>query len=618
MATVNTSEINGIIDTSRTVYENLNMLATAAGAFLTWDPSEGQWSVIPNAAGTSVKSFNDSNILGEITLSGTGVNELYNSVTINFPHKDLRDAVDTIELTIASADRYPQEIDNNLDISISCINDPVQAQLIATRELKQNRVDKIIEFATNYTANGIRAGDLIDVTSTMYGYVNKVFRVIQIEEQDDDDGNLYFRINALEYDADVYSTAGLSRDYRTNRTGIIPEIQNDEIAVSQDIDVGKQIGRLLAANAALGVINSLFTVDEETGAIVNEGKFADDDIQAAISSVAKPTGGDVTKSASADDVCSGSPVTFSVQHSCDSCFFSNPQFGYEYTITGVSASEVDVPLTGTITTTGTSAGTLVITPTVTTTKTMTVTCDGATTDITVHTTPTQYVVDVVPSPSSITEGSSTTVTITTSGYSDGTTLNYTIGGNGTPKVSSPSLTGTVTINSNTATLTINTTDDGVYDTSKSLNVVVGTSIGSNPCVISNNAANITLTNNETTGPTPPSVSKPGDFECNYVQVPIIWCGTFDADTQYIKSVSVKKYAYLPLAPVGGVAVPTSLTISNPGESSAAISIGSTVNIDPASLGIGGAQFEVITSGFTAAGGGDTTITGTTTILNGYW
>jgi hypothetical protein len=621
MATINRSEINGIIDTSKSVLENLNTLATAAGAFLTWDPIQGKWNVIANEEGTSTHSFNDSNIIGAISISGSGINELYNSVTINFPHKDLRDAVDTIELSIDSSDRYPQEVDNVLNLSLTCVNDPVQAQLIATRELKQNRVDKIIQFTTDFNANGLKAGDLIDVTSDEYDFSSKLFRIIQIDEEDDDSGVLGFGITALEYDADVYSTAGLTREYRTERTGVVPEINNEAIATSKDIDIGKQIGGLLAANAALGLINSLFTVDEETGAIINEGKFADEDIQNAVSSISKPsaTNGNLTVSKSADDICDGTSVTFTIQSTCESCFFNNPQFTYDYEITGVLDDGIDVPLEGTLTTTGTTATTLVATINhgQSSTQTITFTCGGTSVSVDVHAEPDEYVVEVVATSNTITEGDSVSVTVNTFGYDNGTNLNYTISGSAASKVTSPALTGTVTLSSDTASLNIVTADDSAYNADESLTVVIGTA-STNPCVVSSNSTTITVENNDTTGPITPDVPKPGDTTCEYVQVPVIWCGTFDADTQYLKSVSVRKYAYLPVAPTGGTAVPTSLSVTNPGESSAAISIDSTVNIEPGGLGMGGAQIDVITSGFTALGGGDTTITGTISTLNGYW
>ena len=621
MATTDQFKINGVIDTSKNVLDNLNELANVSGCYLTWDPSQGKWIVILNTNTSSVKTFNDSNIIGEINVGGTGVNELYNSVIATFPNKDTRDTVDVVQLTIPAADRFEQEIDNVLNLSIPIVNEPVQAAYIASRELKQSRLDKLIEFRANFEANTIKAGDVIAITNTALDFNERLFRVIQIDEEDEESGNLIFSITAQEYDPNIYDpnsgiTGGLTYEYRSNFTGIKSKLLSEELDLKDNISAGKQIGGLLAANAALGLINSLFSVDEETGAIINEGKFADPDIQNAISSVAKPAAG---VNSSVDDLCSGSPVTISVGHDCSSCFFDNPQFEYSYTITGVTAGEVDVPLTGTLTTTGTTDATLVVTPTVTTEKTMTITVGSASTVVTVVPPLSEYVQNVAAVPSTIQEGESSTVTITTVGYANGTTLSYNIYGNGTPKMTAPATSGTVTVNNNTATLTIVTEDDEAYDSSKSISVFVGSSLD-NPCAITNNQADITVTNNLATGPTsdlPPSTPKPGDFQCEYVEVPIMWCGTFDVDTQYLKSIASKKTAFLPVATTGGVAVPTSVSVTNPGEASAAISIDSTVNVD-SSASAAGAQIDVITTFGTLPSGGAKLLTGTTTTFKGYW
>lgn len=383
MGTQNKYDINGLIDTSNNVLDNIQTLARSAGCFITWDGTAGKWSVIVNEADTSVKSFDDSNILGSINVSGTGVTDMYNSVQIEFPHKDLRDATDYVVLDIPSADRFDGELDNQLNIQLSTINDPVQAQYIASQELKQSRVDKIIQFRSDFTANGLKAGDLIDITSTMYGYTNKVFRIVQLEEEDNDDGSIIFSITALEYDADVYSTAGLTRETRTVKNGIRAKITNDEIAVMDDIDVGQQVGRLLAANAALGVINSLFSVDPLTGAIINEGKFANAAIQKMFENFDKP---DLTSSASGDyesQVCAGNTATVNFSLGCVDCLVAGNDFDYGYTISGVTASDVTTDLTGTVTVSDSGGSLSIPTTSSAAGKTITVTAGGSSTTITV-------------------------------------------------------------------------------------------------------------------------------------------------------------------------------------------------------------------------------------------
>ena len=230
MATIPRFEINGVLSPNNTVLQNLNDLCTSCGSWVTYDSNTGLWSVVINKPGDSVKSFDDSNIIGSINISGTGINEFYNAVSVEFPHKDLRDVTDYVDLEIPVSERFPNEPDNTLNMSLKYINDPVQAAFIAQCELKQSRVDKVIEFGTDYTALGLRAGQIIDVTSSMYGYVNKKFRVTKLQEADDDNGSIIVKITAIEYDDDIYNDSGLVRTERTKKTGIIPKSMNSAVS----------------------------------------------------------------------------------------------------------------------------------------------------------------------------------------------------------------------------------------------------------------------------------------------------------------------------------------------------------------------------------------------------
>ena len=262
MATISQSQflINGVIDTSKTVIQNLQSITAASGCWLSYDIAQGKWAVTINQAGSSVASFNDSNIIGGINISSTGLTELYNSVEIEYPHKDLKDRKDYITFSIADGSRYPNEPDNVLELQTDLVNDPVQAAYIASRELKQSRVDKVIEFRTDFSKLGLKAGDLIDVTNAPYGYTNKVFRIVSIQEDDADDGVLSLSIQALEYDADVYSTAGLERKDRFVDNGIITKDKNtatkssdNQATLPLDLSgIAKALGLSLLFNSATG------------------------------------------------------------------------------------------------------------------------------------------------------------------------------------------------------------------------------------------------------------------------------------------------------------------------------------------------------------------------------
>ena len=212
--------INGVVDTSKSVMSNLENIANSAAAWITYDITDGKWAVVINKAETSAHSFDDSNIVGPIKLSGSGLDELYNSVEVQFPMRDIKDDNDFVRIEIPAVDRKPNEPDHTLTLTYPLVTNPVQATLLGFLELKQSRMDYIIEFSTDYSKNDVLAGDVIDVTSSTYGFTNKLFRVLQIQEQDSNNG-LEYKITALEYADSVYDTGTLQYYARSNADGVI-------------------------------------------------------------------------------------------------------------------------------------------------------------------------------------------------------------------------------------------------------------------------------------------------------------------------------------------------------------------------------------------------------------
>jgi hypothetical protein len=604
---INNYEINGIIDTSNNVFDNIELLAISSGCFVTWDASEGKWSVVINQAGSSIFSFDDSNILGPITVGTSGINDLYNSVEIQYPHKDLRDVVDYLTVSVDASDRFPNELDNALQINLSTVNEPVQAQYIATQELKQNRIDKVIEFKTDFQGNGLKAGDIIDVTNTPLNFTSKAFRIIQINEQDTDEGAIVLSITAAEYSADVYNITGLTYDLRTKNTGIPSKIVNEEIEALDDQDAGASIGRLLLANAAAkvfnGLLGSLFGDPSAEGALTEQQQKEANDQTAFLNGIKKPP---LTHAPSVTEICEGGSVTINFTDDCETCYFDVPDYEYEYTITGIDAGDIDIPLEGTVSITG-GAGSISFNTTVDgdAYETLTFTCGENSTDIVIQS-PQAYSYESISATStSITEGDSVDITITSANIADGETRDYEITGTAVDNGSvSTATTGTVTFNSNSATITVATTNDSVYTGGESYTFTVDPSF-SNPCAVNDERAITIDVADDESAPAP-------DVSCDYQSVPIVWCGVWDGTTGYLKSVSVHSSANLPVASTGGTAVPLTCSVSNANTASAAVSIDSTVNIDTSV--VAGTSIDVITS-FGAAGSGPY-LTGTTTTVRG--
>ena len=221
MSTLNQQyRINGIIDTSQGVFENLEQFALAAGCWITYDANLGRWSVIINRAGTSVKSFDDFNIIGALDVSSTSLTDYYNRVKVTYARRDLNDQIDFVEAVIPDWQRNPREQDNTLEMRLGLVTDPVQALNIGARELKQSRVNKIVKFVTDYSSIGLSAGDIIDITNSALNWNNKLFRVIQIAEDDLEGGEIELSITAVEYSAAVYNN-DLVRLDRSRQNDII-------------------------------------------------------------------------------------------------------------------------------------------------------------------------------------------------------------------------------------------------------------------------------------------------------------------------------------------------------------------------------------------------------------
>ena len=213
-------KINGVISTDKTVMQNIENMCNAAGTWLTYDVHAGKWAFVINKLEDSIASFNDSNIIGGINISSTGLTDLYNSVKVEFPHIDLNDQRDFIRDEIPIADRNANEQLKELGIQFDIMNDPVQAEMLGLMELKQSRIDKVIQFTTDFSYLGLKGGDVIDITAEIYGFTNKKFRIVSITEQDTSEGTISLNITALEYDESIYATDNLTRYDRTTSNGI--------------------------------------------------------------------------------------------------------------------------------------------------------------------------------------------------------------------------------------------------------------------------------------------------------------------------------------------------------------------------------------------------------------
>ena len=218
-------QMNGILSTGDTIKSNIDRICQGANCWTTFDYSEGKWKVIVNRIATASEldaafEFNDDNIIGEVGVTATNLEDLYNLLEVEFASRVIRDQNDYYRAEIASASRNDLEPDNTLSMRLDMINNALHAARIGLIELKQSRIDKIITFRADYSAIQCEAGDIVKITNDVYGFADKLFRITRIREVEDDNGTLTVDITAIEYDSTVYTDETLNDSIAPAGTGI--------------------------------------------------------------------------------------------------------------------------------------------------------------------------------------------------------------------------------------------------------------------------------------------------------------------------------------------------------------------------------------------------------------
>ena len=203
-------EINGLVETYRPVKENIDQILYSCGSYFVYDFIQGKWKVNINRAATTAELtaafvFNDDNIVSDIQLSTTALEDLYNSAEIEYYSNINKDQRDFITISIAENLRNDLEPDNALRISYDLVNNNIQAERLAYIEMKQVRDDLVINFTGDYSALQLQAGEVVKITNEVFGWTDKLFRVMLVKETETSDGMIVAQITALEYNADVYA-----------------------------------------------------------------------------------------------------------------------------------------------------------------------------------------------------------------------------------------------------------------------------------------------------------------------------------------------------------------------------------------------------------------------------
>ena len=215
-----------MLSTGESVRNNLEKINIASASWTTYDISEGLWKVVPNRAASagelsSAFVFNDDNIIGDVGLTATNLEDLFNTLEVEFPSRGIRDQNEYYKDEIPLNERNDLEPVNILNMRVDLANNALHGARVGLIELKQSRVDLIITFRSDYSGLQVEAGDVVKVTNDVYGFSEKLFRVTKTREVEDESGSLSVEITALAYDADVYADETLD-DFAPGAASGIP------------------------------------------------------------------------------------------------------------------------------------------------------------------------------------------------------------------------------------------------------------------------------------------------------------------------------------------------------------------------------------------------------------
>lgn len=215
---------DGVLDTNRSIMDNLQDMASSCDALLKYNEITGQWGIITQSPTYTVAmDLNDSNMVSAIQITPLDIAASYNVIECKFPDNSNQDAFNSTTFDLQEIDPallFPNEPVNKNSVSLPLVNNDVRAQYIATRMLKAGREDLQVSVQINFEGIQLEAGDIVTVTNANYGWVAKLFRVMKVTEKFASDGAVTADLILTEFNAAVYDDTPITQFQPSPNTGI--------------------------------------------------------------------------------------------------------------------------------------------------------------------------------------------------------------------------------------------------------------------------------------------------------------------------------------------------------------------------------------------------------------
>lgn len=215
---------DGVLDTNRTVMDNLQDMASSCDCLIKYNEISGTWGVIVQSPAYSIAmDINDSNIVSAIQVTPLDIAASYNVIECKFPDSANQDSFNTSTFDLAQIDPallFPNEPVNKQSVSLNYVNNSVRAQYIANRMLKSGREDLQVNLAITFVGIQLEAGDVVTLTNANYGWVAKEFRVMKVTEDFASDGSVTVKLILTEFNSAVYDDVSVTEFQPSPNTGL--------------------------------------------------------------------------------------------------------------------------------------------------------------------------------------------------------------------------------------------------------------------------------------------------------------------------------------------------------------------------------------------------------------
>lgn len=192
------------LDTSQTVFDNMNNLLEHFGGMMRYDAGKYVLEIEDAEGGITpyddARYITEDDILSKIKITDEGIRSAYNSLTVAFADPGNKFEARNISFFNSDYLKSDRNVPKKGSLSIPGITNYYNARLLSERYLTKSRFGMTVSF--NMTPKGVllTAGRVVQLPYSRYGWTDKKFRINSITHNPDTSVDIV----ATEYDDSFY------------------------------------------------------------------------------------------------------------------------------------------------------------------------------------------------------------------------------------------------------------------------------------------------------------------------------------------------------------------------------------------------------------------------------